>query len=336
VEIEVQPLPEEGKPADFSGGVGEFTVRVTPDRSSARAEDDIVKLQVRVEGAGDASVITAPTLPALPGAELLEDPKSAVTRWTDKDKRLSAKTFDYLLRPLTPGTLEIPPLTVSFFNPTKKQYETAQSAPVRIEITPGSHPTPPVAVSASAPRRDDADTTDGTRATGDDFRYIHAGNMTVFQRGVLTGEGPVFVLLLGVPPLLLFAGWLTGRLRAARDSRYDHFRARDAALHARRQLRRAAGLIGPEKATLFYAELASALRRYFSGKFRADTNGLTVEEIEAELERRGAPPELAVRVRMLLDECDAARYAPTQPSRERMRETLSEAGQIIDAVEGLR
>ncbi|MCX7719372.1 MAG: BatD family protein, partial [Candidatus Sumerlaeaceae bacterium] len=236
VDIEVQPLPEEGKPADFSGAVGEFTVRVTPDRSTARAEDDIVKLQVRVEGTGDASVIAAPALPGISGAELLEDPKSAVTRWTDKEKRLSAKTFDYLLRPLTPGTLEIPPVTVSFFNPIRKQYESVKSAPVRIEITPGSHPTTPVAVSATAPRRDDAETTDGTRTAGDDIRYIHAGDMTVIRRGVLTGEGPAFVFLLSVPPLLLFAGWLAGRLRAARDSRSDHFRARDAALHARRQL----------------------------------------------------------------------------------------------------
>ncbi|MCX7719373.1 MAG: hypothetical protein N2111_13365, partial [Candidatus Sumerlaeaceae bacterium] len=90
-----------------------------------------------------------------------------------------------------------------------------------------------------------------------------------------------------------------------------------------------------EKANMFYAELASALRRYFSGKFRTDTNGLTVEEIVAELERRGAPTDLAGRVSMLLEECDAARYAPTQPTREGMSQTLSEASRVIEAVEGL-
>jgi hypothetical protein len=336
IDVEVTPLPAEGKPADFSGGVGEFKVSVKADRTSARAEDDIVKLQVRVEGSGDAAVITAPTLPEIAGAELLEDPKSAVTRWTDKEKRMSAKTFDYLIRPLVPGTLEIPPVAVSFFNPASNAYETAQSERVRIEVTPGSHPSTALTAAATTPRKNDAITTEGEREARDDLRYIKVGKLTVVRPGVLAGQGPAFAVLMGVPPVLWLAGWLVGRHRMRRGSRPDYYRARGATARARRQLRRAAGLVETGQVAAFHDELASALRGYFAGKLGADAPGLTIEKILTDLENRDVAPDLRERVRALLEACDAARYAAVEPTRDQMRQTLNEAVEVLEAMESAR
>ena len=52
VSIEVLPLPEEGKPSDFSGVVGSYTLNATVDKSSVKT-NEAISYKINIEGQGN-------------------------------------------------------------------------------------------------------------------------------------------------------------------------------------------------------------------------------------------------------------------------------------------
>src|SRR5262249_40120157 len=61
--LEVLPLPDAGKPADFSGAVGTFDLHVSASPRELKAGDPVT-ITTTVEGDGNLAAITPPLLPA--------------------------------------------------------------------------------------------------------------------------------------------------------------------------------------------------------------------------------------------------------------------------------
>ena len=61
VEITVKPLPEENKPADFKGSVGNFTIH-HPCKKIIYTTDDAGNLKIVINGAGNIQLINAPKI----------------------------------------------------------------------------------------------------------------------------------------------------------------------------------------------------------------------------------------------------------------------------------
>ncbi len=125
VALRILPWPDEGRPADFGGAVGVFTVSA----SAAPLELEVggtLRLVVRVARAGMGSDFPAPDLHALPGfhlAGLLEERD-------DDELRLLAE-----LQPLDAAVHEVPAIAVSFLDPgPPARYRTAASAPIQLRV----------------------------------------------------------------------------------------------------------------------------------------------------------------------------------------------------------
>ncbi len=84
----------------------------------------------------------------------------------------------------------------------------------------------------------------------------------------------------------------------------------------------------------FYQELASALTAYLADKASVPASGLTYDRIEEILLMRGIEGKARERFRRCLETCDFARFAPTSSERGEMERTLSEAAEVIEAIEG--
>jgi len=339
VEINVKPLPREGKPANFSGAVGEFRITSTTDRDKAAANDDIVKYQVVIEGKGDTSSIPAPTLPNLPNVSVLGDPKSTNQGRKENDEYISTRKFEYQLRPTQPGKLEIPPIELSVFNPKEAEYFNLQSNPVEVAVAAGTRPAPPVQSSAAAtPAASGSGSAGNPAATPSaqqdvDLRYIHNGPLAVTGTGMFEMGRPGFVALMAMPPLVLLAGYLVGR-RRGEGARETRSRRQKRALEiAQRHLRESEKLLQSQDRSQFFAELGRNLRTYFGNKFGIEAGSLTVGEIEEQLRASEISEEtvsLAVRV---LERSDAARYSPVQPEHEVARAAYNEAAELLNRVE---
>lgn len=129
VNIKVLPLPTNGKPADFSGGVGNFEVTSSVDKSSVKV-NDALNLVIRVEGRGNVSGIELPQVSWPKGVEMYESKGNAKTGRGG----VSEKVFEVLLIPRSGGKLTLPPFEFSFFDPEKKQYVNKKTNPLEIQV----------------------------------------------------------------------------------------------------------------------------------------------------------------------------------------------------------
>ena len=131
--ITVLPLPENGKPAGFSGAVGRFTLSVSSN-GSATKKNGTWKLTYTLSGSGNFKMINELPVTAPPGFELFEP----VIREEIDERQVpfsGKKIFEYTLSPTVEGPATMNDVSFSCFNPATRQYYTltANGMPVQVE-----------------------------------------------------------------------------------------------------------------------------------------------------------------------------------------------------------
>ncbi len=126
--LDVQPLPKEGRPENFSGAVGQFTMRAAAAPKSAGAGEPVT-LALTVEGRGNFDAMGPPELTGTDGWRTYA-PKESFDG-NDSIGFGGAKTFEFSLvaredRSATPGA------GFSYFDPIKKKYVTLTTDPVAV------------------------------------------------------------------------------------------------------------------------------------------------------------------------------------------------------------
>lgn len=141
VTIDVQPLPEAGRPANFGGVVGQFTLKLEADKSSVAANTPL-NLNLTVEGKGDFQAISTFKLPLPADFELYDSTPSARGSNPIGVRRSleSQKSFQYVVIPRKAGNFQIPPIQLSFFDPEKKSYHTVSTNPLDISVSENNNP----------------------------------------------------------------------------------------------------------------------------------------------------------------------------------------------------
>jgi hypothetical protein len=134
VTITVKPLPEESKPAGYSGAVGNFSVEASLASNTVAAQDENT-LHVVVKGKGNLPVFAAPMV-NWPDSITAFDP----TAKEDVNKTISpmtgSKSFDFVFTPKTAGHYTIPAINFSWFDPTSQTYKSAETKPLDLQVSP--------------------------------------------------------------------------------------------------------------------------------------------------------------------------------------------------------
>ena len=328
--LDVKPLPDQGKPANFGGAVGNFEISAQLDKQNDVAADDIVKLSVKIEGQGDAASLPDPDLNVPDGLKLLEPPRSTTARRVENNMLVSSKTFDFLLRANKPGHVEIPAVSYTVFNPSTSQYEQIHSAPLALDVGPSKNPQSALTATGpveTAPQPNDDMT---TITNGDAMRYIREGRLETVRPGFGSAQGGWFWLVLALPALLV-AGVFGLSLVQSRKSR----RPAAASAASRQRLKQARRLLNESTTGEFYETLATTLRGYIGDRFMSGVSP-TLEEVSHELEHHGASKDLVTQVRVLLERCDQRRYAPGGTNLATMNNDLDQATQMLQGMEALR
>jgi hypothetical protein len=136
--IEVMPLPEEGKPNSFTGGVGDFNLIAAADKIDVRA-NEAVTLTAKLEGRGNLAAIGEPKAKWPEGLEIYDSKGVAKSG----PGGVGQKVFEFTLIPRIPGKLTLPALELSYFDPTQSRYVTRKTEPIVINVgepVPGSTP----------------------------------------------------------------------------------------------------------------------------------------------------------------------------------------------------
>jgi hypothetical protein len=135
VTLNVRPLPEKGKPPDFSGLVGSFHMdaKLAPDTVTA---GESATLTVTVGGWGNANRIPDVRLPDIPGTRTYSDQPTLTEDQNDRGMG-GTKTMKWAVVPEKAGRLDIPSLSVSYFDPRAEVYKVLRTPTRTLEVLPG-------------------------------------------------------------------------------------------------------------------------------------------------------------------------------------------------------
>jgi hypothetical protein len=318
LKLDVKPLPEAGRPADFSGAVGSFRMKTVVDRTSLDL-GDAVAVRVTIEGDGSLQSALAPKLAAPPEVKVYE-PKTLEDAMTGADHLGARKTWEWVVVPLAPGALKVPGPAFAYFDPASASYEQLSAEIPELTVRRGN-----ASGEAVASRGE-------VQANTKDIAFLK------MRRGPLEEAKPPlhkrgwFVALLVLPLLLAPAGIGYGRRRERFLRDHGFARARRAARKAAKRLDRAVHRAGDSPA-LFHEEVAGALVDYVADRANRPASGLTYDQLDEILAAKGVQPEPRRRYLSCLETCDFARFVPDSGRPEAVADLLAEARAILRALE---
>jgi hypothetical protein len=283
-----------------------------------------VTLTVTVSGEGNLKSLSAPELPSVPGIKVYETLNSL--NMDKKDRRVrGAKVFTTLLKPDVTGSLTLPGIAFSFFDPERRAFQTVKTSPLSLRVLPGESGAAeggPSSLSGGLP------VMEGVKIIGQDIRYIKtAGSL---KRRV-SGRARFWGWAQAVPGGVFLVVWacVAWRRRTAADPARRAFRR--AHRRAESALKQAASQ--PSKDAALLDLLCRIYGDYLSDKMGVPVRGLTVAQWGHALERGGVSASTRAEAQALGEFFDRARYTPALVSVEEIAQTLPRLRALIKTLE---
>lgn len=296
--INVQPLP--AKPANFSGGVGEFTLA-----SSINAKDvktnDAVTIKLTISGSGNMKLISTPEV-KFPEDFEVYDPKVTNNFEASRAGLSGTQTIEYLTIPRHAGNFTIPPVEFTYFDLKSNSYKTLKTEAYNINVAKGQGNADQVIA--------DFTNKENVKVLGQDIRFIKLGDTKLMPKGDVF-FGTVGYYLWYIIPFVLFVGLVVFlRKQAAENANVAKVKTKKANKVATKRMKLAGKLLAENRKNEFYDEVLKALWGYISDKLSIPVSQLSKDNIEAELAKYGVADDVIKDFINALNECEFARYAP--------------------------
>jgi len=316
--IEVKPLPKKGKPKDFSGGVGQFDLRVSASPLEIKAGDPIT-LTVEVSGSGNLKAVQ------MPKVNVGKDFKTFEPQVKEEK---GVKRLEQVLIPLSSDIKEIPAVHFSFFDPQKQEYQTLKKKPIPITVLK-----PKEGEEFRIIGLTEQGTTYRQEIFGEDLIYIKDAPGQWVKTGTYLYKRKALLFLL----ITFLVGWVTLLIVYRRTHKIQtdavYRRRLYAPRGAKKGLRRARKHFEKKELNEFYDAIFKTLQEYLSHKFHLAGGAVTSDAIEGLLKVKGIQSQVLDKIKSILSECDMVRYAASQFNEINMQSTLRKAEEVIDFLE---
>jgi len=191
--LNVKTLPETGKPANFSGAVGDFDFSVSTTKTALNASESL-QAKVTVSGKGNLKLFQLPE-PDLPSALEVYEPEFDENVRTTVSGMQGKVSNSYTIVPSYRGKYPIPSISFNYFNPKTGKYNTLNSEEIMVDVKEGPE-------SEGAGANAVAGNQKLVVPTGKQFHFIKVKpNLTSIAPNSFFGSSKFYALLFG--PLLL-------------------------------------------------------------------------------------------------------------------------------------
>lgn len=296
--LTVLPLPEEGKPAGFTGAVGHYEWAVTASPTNVMAGDPVT-LNIQIAGRG---ALESLALPLPDWREFKTYPPTTQIKTTDPLGIEGVKTFEQVVVPQNGDVRAIPALAFSFFDPERKTYRTLQHAPIALSVRPGNSAPPQPVVLAGGSSSTPAE----TAAPGLAHIKPFLGPVATLSPPLLAR--PWFLALQVLPLAGLCAAWSWRHWREARERNPRQRRQRETARIVRAGLADLKHFAAHNNATDFFAGTFRLLQEQIGERLDLPSGSITEAAVDDYLPDCGAEPALIERLHRLFQACNDARY----------------------------
>ncbi len=322
VELEVRSLPETGKPPQFYGLVGRYTIAASATPTQVNVGDPIT-LTIRIGGSPFLKPVQWPALEQVP--ELAANFKIPAEK-ASPVLEAGGKVFTQTIRANRDTVTQIPAIPLAFFDPEKGSYVVAQTEPIQLQVAPTK-----VLTNVDV---------EGTTASGPVNREVEAirkglsanyygpevlENQSVSVLAILTS--PAYAALWSIPLLGLIVSSVVRLAGRTSPESLARKRRRRAAAVALAQLKKVSGAEPGQRHEL----LLSALKGYIGDRFDKVAASLTADDCHRAIVAAAGDAATAARYKGLIDACEAARYAPLQAQIDPDR--VQAAIALVQAVE---
>jgi len=333
IQLTVIPFPEQGKPGNFNGAVGNFRMTATIDQTAVKQNESVTVI-IQIEGEGNIETLKQPGIPDMEAFKVYEsDSKSDLFK--NGFVIGGKKTFEIVFIPLEAGDQLIPKLSFSFFNPRTKQYQTlfTPAFPLKVAVSKETSALPKGLENDAAFKKE-------VKKEGDDIQYIRdqLGNEKIIG---MPGRILMGTLAADVLISLLF---VLGLMRTRREELFS----KDTALRRRKLAKQTAmsrmGTLKkhsrsdkPEDVISFFNELDKVLTQYLSDKFNLSAFGSTRHHFESELKKSlGLSHDLHVEIAKIYALCEEARYGAGQIQHEFRTQAIETLKRTIAVLEKIK
>lgn len=319
--INVKPLPA-GKPADFSGGVGEFNITSSINSTNVKT-NDAVTVKLVISGTGNLKLVSTPEI-KFPEDFEVYDPK------VDNKFRLTnaglsgSKVIEYLAIPRNAGTYKIPAVNFSYFDIQSNSYKTLTTEEYELHVEKGAGNA--AQTIANFTNKEDL------KVLNEDIRFIKQNEVVLSPKGNFFFDSWTYWMFYLIPGVAFIVFFIIYRKQIAANANVAKMRTKKANKVAVKRMKRAGKLLEENKKDAFYDEVLKALWGYISDKLNIPVSRLSKDNVEEELRNYGVDDALIKEFINTLNNCEFARFAPGDDNQA-MDKVYSASLEVISKME---
>ena len=317
----VKDLPEEGRPAGYSGAVGKYGLNITTNDSLVKMMDPII-IQIQIKGKGNLEELRCPILPEI--KELSKNFKISFNPNSTGKIDNNKIVFEQSIHPKSTDIKEIPPIPFSYFDTEEEKYTTVYSKAIPIKVLPNEK------VDSSMVIGNDIDSKvektaieEGDKALKANHHLLNALDSERIYLGYL-------LILLIFPVGYFITSTIINRHRKL-HSDYTLIRAKEAKGKAKEKLGLARQNIENKE---FFEYLSKGLGSYLSDKLNLGTGEFTINDANNLKQNKKIDSEIIKDIIYVIEECDNARFAGLSNDNSDLKnDILAKSETIINKME---
>ena len=317
VTVKVSELPLAGKPATFSGAVGNFNLTSTLSSGNLKT-NQAATIKVVISGNGNMKLLKNPEIKFPDGFEVY-DPKVDNKFSSGSGGVSGTKTIEYMFIPRRSGKFDIPSAELSYFDLNNKTYRTLRTPAYKINVTKGEGGE---AVVENFTGKEDV------TPLAKDIRYLYTGSVKLKPESrPWFGTLPFWMLFL-IPLIIAAILFIYFRKHVKENADLAFVKTKKANKVAQKRLRLALKFLEEGKKNQFYEEVMKAVWTYLSDKLVIPVAELNKDNIRLKMNEKGMEKEVTDNFTNILNTCEYASYAPDS-GRQEMGNLY---GETVDAI----
>jgi len=310
IKLNTQPLPKKGKPNGFKNFVGQFSITATVGKESFDA-GDTTTLTITVSGIGNVMDVSLTNLNLGDQFKIYPD-QPIFTKSIHGNQIGGEKIFKFALVPFTTGRQTISSISLNYFDPDKKKYNTISTNPISLTIKPGTGTENLNLVqSGVAPTQQNGST---VSILARDILPIHT-RVEDFKSVTFDKNQRIMYMTGILIPILIY-------LIAAGYIRYNHKMNEDKSYSRRQVAHRKAmkkldqlSVSNPESKD-FVRKLSQIIREYIGDKLNLQGTAFTSKEVGEKLNKNTFADDKIFAIKKLLEKFESMQYMPVVADKD--------------------
>ena len=318
--IRVKGLPQNNKPDNFSGAVGEFDFDVILNKNALKATESF-QVKIKVKGKGNLKLFNLPPINVPNTLEVYEPEHEENIQITVSGMEGFIED-NYTIVPEYQGKYPIPPVKFTYFNPQTALYKTLDSQDLLVDVFDGPQAGSKRANTVISESKQIIETSENA------FRFIKLNTELTPVNKKIFWMSDRFWILLFTPLLLIITAYLFKFFVFEKTEDAITSKQRKAQYLAKKYLSSAKKVFHNQ--ILFYEALERALHNYLKAKLKIETTELSKSKIEILLLDKKVKKQTALDYVSVIENCELARYAPG--SSVNIQSDFEKASRLISTI----